>query len=142
MTLIRIAILLLLIVVALLPVHTSGQGKLTSVTMQNTDMSSGPDMYRQYCASCHGADGRGSAKAAAALQKPIPDLTIIGQRSETRDVALYVQTLLRETSGSGHELTGMPDWQPRLLRVSGDRGELATLRRVNLSKYIASMQRK
>lgn len=142
MTWIRAAMVIILIVVLLLPVQVSAQGKLKAVTMQDTDMSSGADMYRQYCAVCHGADGHGATRAAAALSTTIPDLTTIGRRDGTRDVALYVQTLLRETNVRGHDLSGMPAWQPRLLRISGDRDDFATLRRVNLSKFIVSMQSK
>ncbi len=35
----------------------------------------GPDLYRLYCATCHGRDGKGNGPAAAALKVPPPDLT-------------------------------------------------------------------
>ena len=42
--------------------------------------ASGAEIYQRYCASCHGADGRGDGPAAATLD-PLPsDLTAIARR--------------------------------------------------------------
>lgn len=42
---------------------------------------SGAQLYRQFCASCHGADGRGSGPVAPALRKPATDLTTLAERA-------------------------------------------------------------
>jgi mono/diheme cytochrome c family protein len=40
----------------------------------------GKDTFAAYCAVCHGADGKGHGPAAAALAKPVPDLTQLASR--------------------------------------------------------------
>src|SRR5215467_6635716 len=41
----------------------------------------GPDLFRDYCAACHGQDAKGDGPAAAALNSKVPDLTTIAQRN-------------------------------------------------------------
>lgn len=42
---------------------------------------SGVEMYRSYCASCHGINGKGSGPAAGALRKVPPDLTLLAKHN-------------------------------------------------------------
>src|SRR5262249_4481134 len=52
-------------------------------TRQATHMRNpieGKEIYRQYCASCHGVDGRGHGPAAVALRHRAPDLTTISRK--------------------------------------------------------------
>lgn len=35
----------------------------------------GPDLFRSYCAACHGKDGHGGGPTAAVLKSQVPDLT-------------------------------------------------------------------
>ena len=42
--------------------------KIEKVPMVQSDPSSGPQMYKDYCAVCHGADGKGGGPAASALR--------------------------------------------------------------------------
>jgi mono/diheme cytochrome c family protein len=142
MTRIRLSIALLLFAGVLSSVMIAGQVKVVPVPTRQTDMSSGPEMYREYCAVCHGPNGHGSAKAAAALKTTIPDLTTIGKRNSKRDVADFVEMVLRDDSLPGHQAKGMPDWRPILFRLSGAKEDAAMLRRANLGKYVASMQGK
>jgi mono/diheme cytochrome c family protein len=41
---------------------------------------SGQDLYRRFCASCHGVEGRGDGPVAASLKVEVPDLTLIARR--------------------------------------------------------------
>ena len=41
---------------------------------------SGPSVFRTYCASCHGADGKGEGPLAESLRFHPPDLTLIASR--------------------------------------------------------------
>jgi mono/diheme cytochrome c family protein len=43
--------------------------------------TSGRDMFLRYCASCHGAEGRGDGPLAGSLTKPPADLTQLAKRS-------------------------------------------------------------
>jgi hypothetical protein len=44
------------------------------------DAAPGAEPYAAYCASCHGADGRGTGPRAAALAEPPADLTRLAPR--------------------------------------------------------------
>lgn len=46
------------------------------------DSREGPDLFRTYCAACHGADARGGGPAASSLTAKVPDLTRIAQRRD------------------------------------------------------------
>src|SRR2546430_1308318 len=41
----------------------------------------GNDLYRAYCASCHGISAHGDGPAAPALKAKVPDLTLIAKRN-------------------------------------------------------------
>ena len=41
---------------------------------------SGKDLYLKFCASCHGAEGRGDGPVASQLKVEVPDLTLIARR--------------------------------------------------------------
>src|SRR3984957_8856098 len=42
-----------------------------------TYIPSGKSMFKDYCASCHGPDGKGLGPVAALFRKPPPDLTVM-----------------------------------------------------------------
>jgi mono/diheme cytochrome c family protein len=46
-----------------------------------TSPSSGKEMYNAYCASCHGADGKGDGPAAPALKAPPTNLTTLAAKN-------------------------------------------------------------
>ena len=41
------------------------------------DANHGREMYRQYCSSCHGQDGKGDGAVSAFLKVKVPDLTLL-----------------------------------------------------------------
>jgi len=45
-----------------------------------TEADAARDMYRRYCASCHGADGKGKGAVSSQLKMKVPDLTTIKKR--------------------------------------------------------------
>ncbi len=64
---------------------------------------SGQEMYKQFCAACHGADGKGDGPAASNLKTRPSDLTTLAKRHEgsfhtitfQRSYALVQRFLLR-----------------------------------------------
>lgn len=54
----------------------------------NPGPTSGRDVFRSYCAACHGAEGRGNGPAAAAMSPRPVDLTNPNQRQATTDSAV------------------------------------------------------
>jgi len=97
----------------------------------------GAEMYRTYCASCHGIDGKGSGPAAAALKKVPPELTQISKRNKGQFPAFRITHIIDgyeiEAFHGSHE---MPIW--------GDYFRdklLLELREHNLTEYIRSIQK-
>jgi mono/diheme cytochrome c family protein len=45
---------------------------------------SGEDLYLKFCASCHGAKGRGDGPVSSQLKVEVPDLTLIARRQGGR----------------------------------------------------------
>lgn len=48
---------------------------------QKPQVAAGQMYYRQYCATCHGADGKGGGPMAKALKEKVPDLTTLAKRN-------------------------------------------------------------
>src|SRR5436305_11025501 len=51
----------------------------------------GKDLFREYCAVCHGVDAKGAGPAASALKKPVGDLTQLTVKNKGKFPALSVQ---------------------------------------------------
>ena len=71
----------------------------------------GKTLYREYCAVCHGPNGKGSGPAAAALKTAPPDLTRMAQRNNGRFPEDQVlQSLQEGGSTTAHGSHDMPIW--------------------------------
>lgn len=71
--------------------------------------------FINYCASCHGADGRGNGPLAPTLKIPPADLTVVSQKNKGN----FPYTLLRKTIegtelglARAHGPREMPVWGP------------------------------
>jgi mono/diheme cytochrome c family protein len=102
----------------------------------------GNDLYRAYCASCHGREGTGQGPAAPALKSPVPDLTTIARRNagifpkaRIRKIIAGDDTLL------SHGSREMPVWGPIFHQVERDR-DWGNVRLENLVAYLESIQKK
>ena len=103
---------------------------------------SGAEMYRTYCASCHGLDGRGSGPAAAALKKVPPDLTQISKRNNGRFPDFRVVRIIDGSEVEAvHGSRDMPIWGDYFRGKLPDEAIIA-LRERNLTDYIRSIQQK
>lgn len=104
----------------------------------------GRDVFQNYCASCHGVDGRGKGPVSAALREKVPDLTTLSQRNggdfpgvRTRKTILFGgESVLLPAHGSRE----MPVWGPVFHEIENDQ-DLGNVRLENVISYIRSMQR-
>jgi mono/diheme cytochrome c family protein len=119
------------------------QKVIKHVQVQSTSPNSGPDMYKAYCAVCHGKDGKGSGPAAAALKTPPTDLTALSKNNAGKFPDLKVAATIRgEANLPAHGTQEMPIWGQLFWGLShGHEGEVQQ-RVANLTKYIESLQAK
>lgn len=99
----------------------------------------GPDLFRTYCASCHGVDGKGKGPAAPALKGSVPDLTLLSKRNRGKFPAAHVREVIIGGQVVAHGSREMPIWGPIFHQVEGDQ-DWGNVRVENLVKYLASIQ--
>jgi len=119
--------------------------KLEVVPPSHSTPSSGKQMFKDYCAACHGIEGKGDGPAVEFLKVPPPDLTTMANRYNEKSVAQRVQGVLRfgpESKANAHGTIDMPLWGQAFRSLNPDNQAVAKLRIYNLSKYVDSMQQK
>lgn len=123
----------------------TAQVTLKKTPIQHTSAASGHEMYLGYCASCHGADGKGNGPATPALKMAPADLTMLATKNGGQFPAMRVSHSIREGGGiAAHGTSDMPVWGSLLPSVcaSKDSNAETELRVSNLTNYIKSLQQK
>ena len=81
------------------------------VPARGTTSWKGVDLYREFCAVCHGVDGKGSGPAADALKQKPTDLTQITRRNNSTFPEIHLQQVIKgDASVMAHGSTDMPTW--------------------------------
>jgi mono/diheme cytochrome c family protein len=102
----------------------------------------GPDLYRAYCASCHGVDAKGNGPVAPALKASLPDLTTIAQRNGGIFPAGRVRRIIAgDEILIAHGTREMPVWGPIFHQIEEDR-DYGAVRLQNLTVHLESLQKK
>lgn len=124
----------------------------STVSIKNTPVvftpaTSGPAMFKAYCASCHGVDAKGHGPAAPALRTPPPDLTMLSKNGHGKFPVFRVTSAIRgEGSVMSHGSKEMPVWGVVLGSLGDSLGNSTKpeveLRIRNLILYIESIQQK
>ena len=98
----------------------------------------GADLYRAYCASCHGTSGKGNGPAAQVLKVAPPNLTRLSNKGQFPTERVR-QTILGDAVVASHGNRDMPVWGPIFHQIDADvdRGYVRT---ENLLKYLQSIQ--
>jgi mono/diheme cytochrome c family protein len=119
------------------------QKTIKHVPLSATSPSSGQDMYKAYCAVCHGTDGKGNGPAASALKTPPTDLTQLTKNNGGKFPDMKVASTVRgEGNIAAHGTPEMPIWGQLFWNMShGHEGEVQQ-RVANLTKYVQSLQAK
>jgi mono/diheme cytochrome c family protein len=105
--------------------------------------SSGEHLYKQYCAACHGSDGRGMGPAASALRTPPANLTTLAKRHGGKFPYDYVESVLRfGLPIVAHGSSDMPTWGPIFGTLEGNNEVVVKQRIKSLCEYLATLQEK
>ncbi|HET9803718.1 MAG TPA: cytochrome c [Candidatus Acidoferrum sp.] len=117
------------------------QTPIKKVPLPYSKPDSGAQMYKDYCAVCHGIDGKGDGPAVEYLKTPPPSLRTLAKRNDGKYPGTKVTAVLQFGSGNhAHGTLDMPLWGPAF-RATGGHG-IATLRINNLTKHIETLQEK
>lgn len=113
------------------------------VQLPPTYVPSGKQMYKEYCASCHGVDGKGRGPTTPFFRKPAPNLTRLSTKYAGKFPVEYVAAVLRFGPGlAAHGSSDMPVWGP-LFQYLDQYNEAAVRQRIkNLCDYLESIQEK
>jgi len=111
-------------------------------TLPSNYVPSGKVMFKQYCASCHGIDGKGQGPLASMMKVPPANLTTLAKRHGGKFPYDYVSDVLRYGPGPSilHGSSDMPTWGP-IFQYIDKNDERAVQQRIkNLCDYLASLQ--
>lgn len=112
------------------------------VAPKATAAVSGNALFRQYCASCHGTDGKGAGPAAASMKTPPADLTRLSSNNSGK---FPDDRVLRILDGAepvaAHGSPDMPVWGAVIGNMSSNLAMKQT-RVHSLLNYIEEMQAK
>jgi len=105
-----------------------------------TERASGKQMYMDYCASCHGKEGRGDGPTAAEFKVPPPDLTLLAKKNNGKFPWEHVMGVLRfGVKVPAHGTTDMPIWGPVFSSIEPSPSKLEQ-RMTNLTNYVKTLQ--
>jgi mono/diheme cytochrome c family protein len=132
-----------LMVLAVFAMAQQSAPEIKHVPVKPTNAASGQEMYTNYCAVCHGADGTGNGPAASALKVAPSDLTTLAQKNGGKYPAMHVSSVLRgDAELPAHGSKDMPVWGPLFRHMSQGHDAEVQQRIANLNQYIESLQKK
>jgi mono/diheme cytochrome c family protein len=98
-------------------------------------------MFKQYCAVCHGTEGKGDGPAASALKKRPADLTQLTRKNNGTFPELHVMNfIMGQDVVASHGSRDMPIWGDSFRSLSPNDQEIVRLRVNNLMEYVKSLQ--
>jgi mono/diheme cytochrome c family protein len=122
-------------------VHAQDAPKPTikTVAVRPTRTFDAKEMFNEYCAVCHGEQGKGNGPAAEALKKAPSDLTQIARKNGGTFPKLRVMRVIDgEDVVAAHGSRAMPVWGDIFRSLEGQGAE--TLRVNALMEYIERLQ--
>lgn len=105
------------------------------------DSIQGPELYKAYCASCHGAGAKGDGVMTTSLKVKPADLTRIAARNGGTFPLMRVESIIsgEVLPPAGHGSSQMPVWGPIFSHVERDQ-DMGRVRIDNLARYLRDIQ--
>ncbi len=101
----------------------------------------GDDLFRQFCAVCHGPDGKGNGPAASALKVRATDLTQLSRQNNGKFPTLHVKNILTGVDAvAAHGNIEMPTWGDTFKSISAS-DSFGAMRIDALLQYLQKIQR-
>lgn len=123
------------------PAQSSTQVRHVPIT--NAPSNSGKEMFKSYCAVCHGTDGKGNGPAASAMKTPPTDLTGLSKKDGGKYPSAHVAAVIRgQANTPSHGSEDMPVWGPLFSSISQGHDGQVQQRIANLVTYIDELQAK
>jgi mono/diheme cytochrome c family protein len=119
--------------------------KTVIIPVSKAPANNGRQMYVNYCAPCHGVDGKGNGPAATALKKQPSDLAVLSRNNGGKFPSTHIVSVLQfGIANPSHGSAEMPMWGPVLGSVNSTPSEpnVRALRISNLSRYLQTLQEK
>jgi mono/diheme cytochrome c family protein len=115
---------------------------IKSVNAQTIASVKGVDLFKEYCAVCHGTDAKGSGPAADALKKRPADLTQLSRKNGGNFPDLHVINYIKGMDTvAAHGNRDMPIWGNIFSQMSPNQ-DLVQIRVTNLAEYVKGLQAK
>lgn len=141
--LISLMVILLMVSAIVVAQNANAAPTVKHVPITNTPSNSGKEMYKTYCAVCHGIDGKGNGPAASAMKTPPPDLTVLAQKNGGKYPAAHVAAVIRgQAAVTSHGTQDMPIWGSLFSSISQGHEAQVQQRTANLTEYIETLQAK
>jgi mono/diheme cytochrome c family protein len=107
-----------------------------------TTAISGRTLFRQYCAACHGIDGKGNGPATSALKESPGDLTQLAKQNGGHfPEEKFTRVLEGEETVAAHGSRDMPVWGAVLNKLSSN-PSMAQTRLHALLDFVEGIQAK
>lgn len=134
----------MVLLILLVSVVVSASAQIRNQRQSPIRPVNGISIFGNYCAACHGLDGRGNGPVSKALKRDVPDLTRLSVRNHGTFPAIHVRTIIMFGADDllpAHGWKEMPIWGPIFHEIEFDQ-DLGIVRLENVTKYLESIQRK
>ena len=103
----------------------------------------GPDLFRSYCAACHGTDAKGTGPVAPALKAKVSDLTFLARNNRGSFPSARVRSIIMgDEVVASHGSRDMPIWGPIFHETEKEQALPKDVKLANLLQYLESIQQK
>ena len=108
---------------------------------KTTNAWKGDELYREFCAVCHGVDAKGNGPAADAMKTKPSDLTQINRHNGDKFPVLHMRRVISgQDSVVAHGSLDMPTWGNSFKSISAN-ATFAEMRINALVEYLQKIQK-